>query len=116
MNHSKQKSTAYLTMLFLVMVLGFQNCAESGPAATAQSSLAGDMAIKEAYPGVLSMEPAGGFSIEGNWVKCKGVCSMNFEESGPSFGGFTQISCDGDMEISNFRISCSNDLSLSAAQ
>jgi hypothetical protein len=106
----RSKAKALFSILTLApIVFCFQNCAEPVPASS-------DTSILAAYPNIHSLEPAGSFQVDGDWIRCTGVCAINLVSSGPGIGGFTSIDCGGDLSISDNKISCSNNLSASAAQ
>jgi hypothetical protein len=106
----RSKAKALLSILTLApLMFCFQNCAEPVPASS-------DTSILAAYPNIHSLEPAGGVQVDGDWIRCTGVCAINFHSSENGVGGFTSIDCGGDLLISDKKISCSNNLSASAAQ
>lgn len=110
MKHSSFRRFGSVIALTL-LVIGFQNCAETG---TMTNPSTADRSVLAAYPNIESVEPSGSFLIDGDWLRCMGECTINFHASSPALGNISSVVCEGDLNISDNKIACSNNLSISA--
>lgn len=91
-----------LVVAAMGLLLFFQNCAPGKPSESSSQAW---------MQGVQSVEPPQNASVVNGALMCAGDCLVTFTES-PTLV-FPNISCGGNLTITNNQIRCDNNLTLS---